>query len=124
MIDWSEIVSESVGTEISYQRFYNKLEEVLDYMAPYRKMTQKEIRLEKRPWITQGLLVSMRVRDSLYKQLQLKKDPIDKDVISKSHKHYRNMIVNLLRVSKKNHYTSFFCNIKRMLKKHGMEYER
>ena len=115
-IDWSDIVSETAGTEISYQRFHNKLEEILNYMAPYRKMTQKEIRLEKRPWVTQGLLVSMRVRDNLYKQLPHKKDPVDIAVISK-YKRYRNMIVNLLRVSKNNHYTSFFlqnqCNVKK-----------
>lgn len=67
-IDWPNIVNETAGTEISYQRFFNKLEEILNYMAPYRKMTQKEIRLEKRPWITRGLLVSMRVRDNLREQ--------------------------------------------------------
>ena len=71
-------------------------------------MTHKEIRLEQRPWVTQGLLVSMRVRDNLYKQLAIKKDPIEKEVTLHLYKHYRNMIVNLLRVSKNNHYTSFF----------------
>ena len=47
-------------------------------MAPCRRMTQKEIRLEQRPWVTQGILVSMRVRDNLYKQSANKNDPIEK----------------------------------------------
>ena len=42
-------------------------------MAPYPKLTHKEIRLKQMPWVTQGLLVSMHVRDKLYKQLKLKK---------------------------------------------------
>ena len=67
-IDWSDVIDESNGTEACYQLFYDKIEILLDEMAPFRQMTKKEIRLEQRPWITPGLLVSMRVRDSLYKQ--------------------------------------------------------
>ena len=70
-------------------------------------MTQKEIRLEQRPWVTQGLLVSMRVWDTLYKQLANKKDPIEKEVTFHHYKRNRNMIVNLLGVSKNNHQVMF-----------------
>ena len=84
------------------------MENILNYMAPNRRMAQREIRLEQRPSVTQGLLVSMRVRDNLYKQLANKKDPIEKEVTFQHYKRYRNMIVNLLRVRKNNHYTSFF----------------
>ena len=31
----------------------------MDYMAPYHKMTPKEIKLEQMPWVTRGILVSM-----------------------------------------------------------------
>ena len=116
-IDWSKIVNENEGTENSSQNFLNKMDEILNYMAPYRKMTQKEIKLEKMPWITQGLLKSMRVRDNLYRQLTHKKDEIDKANIFKLYKRYRNMIVNLLRVSKNNHYTSFFLQNQGNVKK-------
>ena len=99
------MANETAGGELSYLRFYKKMEDILNYMAPYRRMTQKEIRLEQRPWVTQGLLVSMRVRDNLYKQLANKKDPIEKEVTFQHYKRYRNMIVNLLRLSINNHYT-------------------
>ena len=74
------VANETAGGELSYLRFYKKMEGRLNYMAPYRRMTQKEIRLEQRPWVTQGLLVSMRVWDNLYKQLANKKDPIEIEV--------------------------------------------
>ena len=71
------------------------------------------------PWITKGILVSMRIRDKLYKQIRQKKDELEKERISRLHKRYRNMIVNLLRVSKKNHYRFYFQenqgNIKKTL---------
>ena len=57
------------------------------------------------PWITKGLLVSMRVRDKLYKQI---KDKLVTNDIVVFYKRYCNMIVNLLRISKNKYYTSFF----------------
>ena len=66
-IDWLNIINEVYDTEISYQGFYNKLEEILNLMLPYRKQSQKNIRLEDRPWITKGLLISMKTQDSLAK---------------------------------------------------------
>ena len=46
-IDWSEIVNEIEGTEECYQNFYRKLEEILDFMAPYRRLSQREIKLRQ-----------------------------------------------------------------------------
>ena len=71
-------------------------------------MTQKEIRLEERPWVTQGLLVSMCVCDNLREQIACKEDPVVKADFSRLYKCYCNMIVNLQRAGKKNYYTSFF----------------
>ena len=61
--------------EYSYTLFYKKIEEILDLLAPYRKMTQKEIKLEQMPWITRGILVSMGIRDDLLKRRNNDKDP-------------------------------------------------
>ena len=66
-IDWSHIVETTYDADLSYFMFYKKIEGILDIMAPYRKMTQKEIKLEQMPWVTRGILVSMRVRDTLHK---------------------------------------------------------
>jgi hypothetical protein len=107
-IDWSNTVATSLGTEVSYQNFYKKLDELLDHMAPLRKKTQNEIRLEQRPWITRGLLTSMKIRDELYKRRIREKDVRIKDDLSNRYKKYRNMIVSLLKKSKRNYFASFF----------------
>ena len=77
-------------------------------MAPYRKMTWKEIKLEQVPWVTRGILVSMRVRDTLYKSWNREIDIQFKTSIFTLYKRYRNIIVNLLRRSKQNYYSLFF----------------
>ena len=100
-INWGGIINDTNGTDESYTQFYNKIEEILDCMAPYRKMSQKQIRLEQRPWITLGLLVSMKKRDKLSKQRAREKDSETKNEISGKYKLYRNMIVTLLKMSKK-----------------------
>ena len=56
---WSTVINDSLGTESSYLGFYDKVEDILNHMAPYRKMPQRNVRLEQRPWITHGRLVSM-----------------------------------------------------------------
>ena len=77
-------------------------------MAPYRKMTQRNVRLEQRPWIIHGILVSMPVRDKLSKSRARAKDPQIKSELSEKYKRYRNMIVTLLKQSKKIYYSSYF----------------
>ena len=47
-------------------------------MAPVRKLTKNKIRLEQRPWITKGILVSMYKRDKLLKAASKKDDPLEK----------------------------------------------
>ena len=71
-------------------------------------MTKNELRLEQRPWITRGILQSMRKRDNLYKSMAREKDSVLKLEISNSYKLYRNLIVTLLKQSKKNYYSSYF----------------
>ena len=77
-------------------------------MAPYKKLTKKEVGLKKSPWITCGILNSMKVRDSLYKKLTLEKDQRQKDILKGQYNIYRNKVVSLLRTSKKQYYTNYF----------------
>jgi hypothetical protein len=70
------------------------VERLLDEMAPIKKLTQKEQGLKNRPWITSGILTSMRARDKLYKEFALEKDPNKKNEISVNYKRYRNEVVN------------------------------
>ena len=74
----------------SFELFYSNVESLLNNMAPFKKQTKREQRLEQRPWITKGLLKLMNILDSLYKELSNENDPLTKRSISIKHKTYRN----------------------------------
>ena len=116
-VDFSVVIDESSCTETSYNNFFRKIKDIMDYMAPYRKMTPKEIKLEQMPWITRGILLSMRVRDTLYKSWNGEKDIQFKTSIFTLYKRYRNIIVHLLRGSKQNYYSLFFLQNQSNIKK-------
>ena len=86
-------------------------------MAPYKKITKKEADLQQRPWITKGLLISMNKRDSLYKEFANEINPDNKEKLGSLYKKYRNLIVSLLRMSKKKHYADYFEEHKTNIKK-------
>ena len=69
-VNWEEVSSPTNGTDQSFKIFYQKIIKLLDEMAPMKKLTKKEQGLKKSPWITYGILTSMRARDLLYKICQ------------------------------------------------------
>lgn len=106
--NWTSISNHTTTTDQAFDTFYFKIEKLLDEMAPYKKLTKKEVGLKKSPWITCGILNSMKVRDSLYKKLTLEKDQRQKDILKGQYNIYRNKVVSLLRTSKKQYYTNYF----------------
>jgi hypothetical protein len=109
--------SQDTGTDQSFTLFYDKIIRLLDEMAPMQKLTKKEIGLRKCPWITYGILASMRKRDSLYKKMTKEIDPVLKQNYYVSYKTYRNRITSLLRASKKQYYAKYFEENKTNVKK-------
>ena len=107
-INWSDIIKQDMDTDTSCASFLGKINFLLDEMAPYKKVTKKEFSLQRKPWITHGLLKSMSIRDKLYKDFASETDENRKKDLHSSYKDYRNKIVFLLRKSKKQHFTNFF----------------
>ena len=66
-ININPVFNPIISTNESFDIFYKKTEKLLDEMAPMKKLSKKEIGLKQSPWITFGLLTSMKDRDYLYK---------------------------------------------------------
>ena len=77
-------------------------------MAPFKKLSQKEIELKQKPWLTSGILKSMKIRDNVYKKFMLAKDPLKKQNLLRDFKNKRNLITTLIRSSKSQYYKDFF----------------
>ena len=114
--DWNKLF-ENKSSESCMNTFYNTIEQLLDEMAPVKRLTKKEVNLLKRPWITKGILISIKNRDKIHKEYLKCKETNRKDQIYKIYKRKRNLITTLLRQSKGDYYQSFFEEHKSNVKK-------
>jgi hypothetical protein len=97
-INWS--ILDHFDTDNAFKALIHQHDSPLTVMAPLNRSTKRELRLEIRPWITKGILKSMKTRDSLYKKLTAKENLLNKQLTFKKHRKYRNIIVTLLKRSK------------------------
>ena len=108
LLDWIDITENDNNININLEIFLDKIESLLNVMAPVKKITKRERRLQQRPWITKGILISMQNRDKIYKKFVLTADPSEKQNLFKLYKKYRNLIVTLQRKSKGNYFSHYF----------------
>ena len=62
--------------------FEKKINDLLDLYLPLRKMTKRELKKQHKPWITTGILNSMKRRDKLQKKFAKSKNEQLKKTIS------------------------------------------
>ena len=91
-IKWQKIFGNITCPDKLMELFLKTLNEVLDLMAPIKPLSKKEANLKIKPWITKGILKSIKVRDRLYKKYLSKKS----NIYLQKYKQYRNLIVTLI----------------------------
>ena len=109
-IKWNEVLNlDSKDTNKSFNTFFRIFNNILDKHLPLEKISKSQQKKgNRKPWISNGILASMKKRDSfLNKSIKSKSDEQKKHFYSE-YKLYRNMIVKLCRKSKKDHYVNFF----------------
>ena len=62
---------------------------------PKRKITKKEFKQKYKPWVTRGILTSIRRKDKLLKKFIRTKNQIRKQIIHNEYKTPRNQILDL-----------------------------
>ena len=89
---------------------YNHITYILDELAPYKKLSKREIKLKSKPWINNDILNQMKERDKLLKKFcKLKnKNSESARTIYNQYKIIRNKITKAKRESKVNYYKDFF----------------
>ena len=66
------------------------------------------MKLLSKPWITHGIMMSIKTEDKIYKKLLKSKNSQQKERLNSEFKRYRNRINILTRNFKANHYQNFF----------------
>ena len=57
---------EKGDVNLSYNAFDNKVNEILEKHVPLKKLNKKQLRLQSKPWITPGIVKSIKRRDKLF----------------------------------------------------------
>ena len=106
-IDWSQL--ENMDTNAAFESFISIINKLLDQYAPLTKTTNKEHKLKIKPWITKGILKSIKIRDRIFNNFTKAKNNILKTQLHNNYKYYRNSIVNLIKKNKKQFYDKYFA---------------
>ena len=88
-------------------------------MAPSKRLSNKEIGLKQRTWVTHEILEIMNERDDFHKQYIKERDLNRKAIIFRIYKSKRNVVVKNIRQSRDKYYSEFFEQNKIIRKKHG-----
>ena len=103
-LNWDEICMIRIGdASASFKSFHDTVNFHLDEMAPGRLVSNKELKLMLKPWITPEILAKCDKRDELLKKYKNEKNLDTATQIYKDYKLLRNQITADKRRSKKAH---------------------
>ena len=101
-------VSEDSSPHHQFQTFINIFTDTVNFHAPYRRTTRKEKKLKEKPWLTKGLLKSIKQKSKMYKKF------LDRSNCSlyTQYKKYRNTLNRALECAKRNYYSKILIQNK------------
>ena len=74
-IDWDTLFSDfKQDVDLSYKKFLDKIAKLLDIHAPIQKLSHKEKKSLSKPWLTKGILQSIKQKNVLYRKFIRTKD--------------------------------------------------
>ena len=111
-VNWEDVLPETEDVNLTFESFHNKLSDIINRHAPQHKLSKKEIRILAKPWITNGIRVSIAKKNKLY-ELYIKSK---NDYYFSKFKTYRNKLKHLILVIKKSYYNKYFANNKYNIK--------
>ena len=100
---------------------YTIIETLLDTYAPIEKLSRKKQKLMLKPWLTKGIMTSVKKKNILYRKFIRARRDQEKTILYNQFKTYRNTINKLTKITKEKHYQKYFHEHKRICLKLGME---
>ena len=92
-------------------------DQIIDKYYPLKKLTKKEFKQTLKPWITTGILKSIKRKDELFRKYMACKNNINKNTLYTEYKALKNRITSLIHFSKKSYYTKYFDQYSNNIKK-------
>ena len=90
---------------------------MLEKHTPLKRLNKQELKFQQKPWITQGLQIFIKKKNTLFSRyIRCKESSHKKDLHSK-YKSYQNLLSTLLKDSKQQYFTDFFKSNNNDIKK-------
>ena len=86
-----------IDFDYNFNRMVNSFSQIINNHAPLQTLSRKKKRLQQKPWITEGLLTSIKNKQELYKTIFLNGNDLDKHYF----KMYSNKLTKVKNLSKK-----------------------
>ena len=97
-MNWNAIVETKLcNVNDLFSSFYNKFNKLVNKHAPMKTISNRKAKQLSKPWITQGLRTSIKIKNKLYASGDVSK-----------YKIYRNKICSLTSISKQQYFLKFF----------------
>ena len=110
-IDWTTaLANNNNDVNQSLENFLNITNSLLERYAPLTPVTKKDMKTQSKPWITKGILTSIRKKAKIHSKLLEAKDQTRKEALNQEHKIYKNLLTNITKKSKENYYKQYFID--------------
>ena len=101
-IDWTTALSiNNNDVNQSLENFLNISNSLLDKHAPLKQITKKQMKTNSRPWITKGIVASIRKKYKMHSKFLKAKDQARKKALNQEYKTYKNLLTNITKKAKK-----------------------
>ena len=108
-IDWTTTFSiNNNDVNQSLKNILNISNSLLDKYAPLKQISKKQMKTNSRPWITKGILTSIRKKYKIHSKFLKAKDQTRKEALNQECKTYKNLLTNITKKSKENYYKEYF----------------
>ena len=107
--------NENDNVENPMNQFINDFSANIDKHDPFRPQARKEIQLISKPWISKGILKSIKTKNALFKKCY-KKNDLDLIV---NYKIYSNKLTTIKKIAKQNYYAAMIHINKKTYQNNG-----
>merc|ERR1712096_51703 len=104
-----KIVNSNNSIDSKLECFIGKIKEIINKNVTLKKLSKYKLKLQLKPWITKGILKSIRYTNKMYKKLC--KNNFNDKLKLQVFKTYRNKLLKIKAISKKFTMRKFFRNL-------------
>ena len=107
--NWDMELQLNLGNiNISTEKFISKINNLINDWAPLKELSNAKQKLQNKPWITKGILKSIKNKNKQYRKMCRTKDLTKRKKIEQEFKTYKNYLLKITRTSKFKHYNNYF----------------